>query len=168
MLRVVREEEPPKPSTQTEHRRRLPSVAANRGTEPAKLTELMRGELDWIVMKALEKDRTRRYETANGSRMDLQRYLSDEPVQAGPPSATYRLRKFLRRNRGPVVVVIFILLMVLVGLTISNLLVRQEQKRTQEANAQLQSANRRVTANLGVALQTLDEIYLKVARAAAA
>ena len=67
--------------------------------EPAKLTKLVRGELDWIVMKALEKDRTRRYETANGFAMDVQRYLADEPVLACPPSAGYRLRKFARRNR---------------------------------------------------------------------
>ena len=79
---------------------RLPSLAANRGTEPAKLTKLVRGELDWIVMKALEKDRNRRYETANGFAMDVQRYLADEPVQACPPSAGYRLRKFARRNKG--------------------------------------------------------------------
>ena len=71
-----------------EHRRRqLPSIAANRGMEPAKLTKLVRGELDWIVMKALEKDRNRRYETANGFATDVQRYLADEPVQACPPSA---------------------------------------------------------------------------------
>ena len=62
----------------------------------------MQGELDWIVMKCLEKERARRYETANGLAMELQRYLADEPVLAGPPSAGYRLRKFVRRNKGPV------------------------------------------------------------------
>jgi hypothetical protein len=67
--------------------------------EPAKLTRLLRGELDWIVMKALEKDRNRRYETANGLALDLQRYLADEPVAAGPPSAGYKLRKFTRKHR---------------------------------------------------------------------
>src|SRR5262249_50680864 len=95
-------EEPPRPSTRlSESKDALPSVAAQRQTEPAKLTKLVRGELDWIVMKALEKDRNRRYETANGLAMDVQRYLADEPVQACPPSAGYRLRKFTRRNRGP-------------------------------------------------------------------
>src|SRR5205814_3178545 len=78
----------------------LPSVAANRGTEPKKLSGLVRGELDWIVMKCLEKDRNRRYETANGFAADVQRYLHDEPVQACPPSAWYRFRKFARRNKG--------------------------------------------------------------------
>src|SRR5262249_12017933 len=77
----------------------LPTLAANRGTEPAKLTKLVRGELDWIVMKALEKDRSRRYETASAFAADVQRYLADEPVQACPPSAWYRLRKFVRRNK---------------------------------------------------------------------
>ena len=101
MLRVIREQEPSKPSTKLSTAEGLPTLAANRGTEPAKLTKLVRGELDWIVMKALEKDRNRRYETANGFAMDVQRYLADEPVQACPPSAGYRLRKFLQRHKGP-------------------------------------------------------------------
>jgi eukaryotic-like serine/threonine-protein kinase len=103
MLRIIREEEPPKPSTRlSESKGSLPSISAQRQTEPAKLTKLVRGELDWIVMKALDKDRNRRYETANGFAMDVQRYLADEPVQACPPSASYRLRKFVRRNKRPV------------------------------------------------------------------
>src|SRR5262249_25258859 len=93
------EEEPPKPSTRLSSTEELLSVAAQRRTEPAKLTSLVRGELDWIVMKALEKDRNRRYETANGLAMDVGRYLADEPVLACPPSAGYRLRKFARRHR---------------------------------------------------------------------
>jgi serine/threonine protein kinase len=96
MLRVIREQEPSKPSTAEG----LPTLAANRGTEPTKLTKLVHGELDWIVMKALEKDRSRRYETANGLAMDVQRYLADEPVLACPPSAGYRLRKYARKQRG--------------------------------------------------------------------
>ena len=85
MLRVIREEEPPKPSTRLSTTDELPSIAANRGLEPQKLSWLVRGELDWIVMKALEKDRNRRYETANGLAMDIQRYLGDEPVEARRP-----------------------------------------------------------------------------------
>src|SRR5262249_7215711 len=99
VLRVIREEEPPKPSTRLSSTDELPSISAQRHTEPAKLTKLVRGELDWIVMKALEKDRNRRYETANGFAMDVQRYLADEQVLACPPSAGYRLRKFVRRNK---------------------------------------------------------------------
>ncbi len=99
VLRIIREEEPPRPSTRLSTTEQLPSIAANRGLEPKKLSGLVRGELDWIVMKALDKDRNRRYETANGFAMDVQRYLADEPVQACPPSAWYRLRKFARRNK---------------------------------------------------------------------
>ena len=99
VLRLIREEEPPKPSTRLSTTDEMPSVAANRGLEPKKLSGLVRGELDWIVMKALDKDRNRRYETANGFARDIQRYLDDEPVQACPPSTRYRLRKFARRNK---------------------------------------------------------------------
>ena len=99
MMRIIREEEPPKPSTRLSTIDTLPSVAANRKIEPKKLSALVRGELDWIVMKALEKDRARRYETATGFANDIQRYLNDEAVVACPPSRTYRFRKFARRNK---------------------------------------------------------------------
>src|SRR5207253_11457564 len=115
MLRVIREQEPSKPSTKLSTAEGLPTLAANRGTEPAKLTKLVRGELDWIVMKALEKDRSRRYETANGFAADVQRYLADEPVQACPPSAWYRFRQFARRNRGPVLAAGLVLLALVGG-----------------------------------------------------
>ncbi len=104
VLRLIREEEPPRPSTRLSTTDEMPSVAANRGLEPKKLSGVVRGELDWIVMKALEKDRNRRYETANGFAMDVQRYLADEPVQACPPSAWYRFSKMARRNKGKLVV----------------------------------------------------------------
>jgi serine/threonine protein kinase/tetratricopeptide (TPR) repeat protein len=116
MLRVIREQEPSKPSTKLSTAEGLPTLAANRGTEPAKLTKLVRGELDWIVMKALEKDRNRRYETANGFAMDVQRYLADEAVLACPPSAGYRFKKFMRRNKGPVIAVSVILLCLVAGI----------------------------------------------------
>src|SRR5207249_4167865 len=87
MLRLIREQEPSKPSTKLSTAKGLPTLAANRGMEPAKLARLVRGELDWIVMKALEKDRNRRYETPSALAQDLERYLQDEPVQACPPSA---------------------------------------------------------------------------------
>jgi eukaryotic-like serine/threonine-protein kinase len=93
VLRVIREEEPPRPSTRLSTTLELPNIAAVRGVEPAKLSRLVRGELDWIAMKALEKDRNRRYGTAHGLAQDIERYLADEPVQACPPSAAYRLRK---------------------------------------------------------------------------
>jgi predicted outer membrane repeat protein len=100
MLRLIREEEPPRPSTRlAESKDTLASISAQRHMEPAKLTNLVRGELDWIVMKALEKDRNRRYETASAFAADVQRYLHDEAVLACPPSAWYRCRKFARRHK---------------------------------------------------------------------
>jgi serine/threonine protein kinase/Flp pilus assembly protein TadD len=100
ILRIIREEQPPRPSTRLSTTAELPSIAANRGLEPQKLSSLMRGELDWVVMKCLEKDRNRRYETANGLARDIERYLHDEPVLARPASVAYRFRKFARRNKG--------------------------------------------------------------------
>ena len=100
MLRIIREVEPPKPSTKVSTAKNLPTVAAARKLEPKKLAALMRGDLDWIVMKCLEKERSRRYETANGLAMDLRRYLHGDPVEAGPPSAWYRSRKFARKHAG--------------------------------------------------------------------
>jgi serine/threonine protein kinase/tetratricopeptide (TPR) repeat protein len=100
LQRIIREVEPPRPSTRLSSMKdTIASVAARRHTEPARLARLLRGDLDWIVMKALEKDRTRRYETANGFAMDVQRHLRGEPVMAAPPSALYRVRKSLRRHR---------------------------------------------------------------------
>src|SRR5262249_22237343 len=110
----------------------LPTLAANRGTEPAELTNLVRGELDWIVMKALEKDRNRRYETASAFAADVQRYLHDEPVLACPPSAWYRFRKFARRNKGALTTTSVVGLAVVV-LATSVVLIAREQQATQIA-----------------------------------
>jgi serine/threonine protein kinase len=99
MLRMIREVEPPRPSTKLSLSEELPSLATKRKLEPAKLSRMMRGDLDWIVMKCLEKERDRRYETANGFAADIQRHLAGEAVQAVPPSALYRLRRFARKNR---------------------------------------------------------------------
>ena len=117
--RMIREEEPPKPSTRLSTSDSIASIAAQRHIEPAKLSKLMRGDLDWITMKALEKDRTRRYETANGLARDIQRYLSDEPVEACPPSATYRLRKFARKNRAALTTAAAIALLLVAGVAVS-------------------------------------------------
>src|SRR5262245_29762905 len=119
MLRVIREQEPTKPSTKLGTAEGLPTLAANRGTEPAKLTKLMRGELDWIVMKALEKDRNRRYETANGLARDVQRYLADEQVLACPPSVGYRFRKFSRRHKASIVTVAAVAVALIAGIMIA-------------------------------------------------
>jgi serine/threonine protein kinase/tetratricopeptide (TPR) repeat protein len=117
-IRIVREEEPSKPSTRLSSDLALVTLAALRQTEPKRLVALMRGELDCIVMKALEKDRSRRYETANGLARDIQHFLADEPVEAQPPSMGYKMGKFLRKNKVPVAsasAVLFMLLLCLIG-----------------------------------------------------
>ncbi len=100
MRRIIREEEPPRPSTRVSTLGPAAiTLSTQRKSDPKRLSQLFRGELDWIVMKCLEKDRNRRYETANALARDLEHYLHDEAVDACPPSAAYRLRKFLRRNK---------------------------------------------------------------------
>jgi tetratricopeptide (TPR) repeat protein/serine/threonine protein kinase len=144
MLRIIREEEPPRPSTRLSTTDQLASIAANRGLEPKKLSGLVRGDLDWIVMKCLEKDRNRRYETANGLAMELQRYLADEPVVACPPSAIYRFRKFARRNKGAITTAILLVTILLAGVVVSTwFAIRAEQQR-QEAEANFQKARQAV------------------------
>ena len=120
MLRIIREEEPPKPSTRlSDSKDSLPSISAQRQMEPAKLTKLVRRELDWIVMKALDKDRNRRYETASTLAADVQRYLRDEPVQACPPTVGYRLKKLVRRHHGKVAAAGVFLMLLLAGTVVS-------------------------------------------------
>jgi serine/threonine protein kinase len=134
MLRMIREEEPPRPSTRlSASGDRLPMISAQRKTEPAKLAKLVRGELDWIVMKALEKDRNRRYETANSFALEAQRYLAGEPVLAAPASRWYRLRKFVRRHRGPVAAAGLVLLTLIGGITGTTLGFLQAERNAKQA-----------------------------------
>jgi eukaryotic-like serine/threonine-protein kinase len=150
MLRVIREQEPARPSAKLSTAEGLPALATNRGTEPSKLARLVRGELDWIVMKCLEKDRHRRYDTANGLAADLERYLADEPVSACPPSSWYRLRKFGRRNKGPVLAASLILFVLVAGVigTTGGLIVAgrawqaEAKQRVQAEQAQTREAVR--------------------------
>ena len=102
VLRIVRDEEPPRPSQRLSTSHLRASIAAVRGSEPAQLSQLMKGEIDWIVMKALEKDRTRRYDTATALAKDVQRYLNGDAVEACPPTLGYRVRKAYRRNKAAV------------------------------------------------------------------
>ena len=103
MLKLIREQDAPTPSSRLSTSESKPSIAANRQMEPQKLGRFIKGELDWIVMKALSKERDRRYETATGFARDVERFLNNEAVAAGPPSTSYRLRKFVKRNRGQVI-----------------------------------------------------------------
>jgi tetratricopeptide (TPR) repeat protein len=134
MLRVLKEDEPSKPSTRLSTEDAAPSLAALRQTEPKKLAALLRGELDWVVMKCLEKQRDRRYETASGLARDVQRYLANEVVEARPPSAGYRLGKFLRRNRGPVAAAGLVALALVGGVVGTTLgMVQADRARAAEA-----------------------------------
>jgi serine/threonine protein kinase/Tfp pilus assembly protein PilF len=139
VLRTIREEEPPRPSTRlSESQDRLVAISAQRQMEPAQLRKLVCGELDWIVMKALEKDRTRRYQTANGLARDLERYLVDEPVEACPPSAAYRLRKLARKHRRLLAAggaFLGLLLLAVIGLVIGLVVLNREQQNTRTALA---------------------------------
>jgi serine/threonine protein kinase len=116
LLRIIREDDTVRPSDRLSTVDELASISAQRHTEPAKLTRLMRGEVDWIVMKALEKDRNRRYETASAFAADVGHYLSDELVLACPPSRWYQVRKFVRRNKEPVLAAAIFLLLLLAGI----------------------------------------------------
>jgi serine/threonine protein kinase/tetratricopeptide (TPR) repeat protein len=120
MRRIIRDEEPPRPSTRISTMgQAATTISTQRRSDPRRLSRLFHGELDWMVMKALEKDRNRRYETASAFAADVQRYLHDEPVVACPPTAWYRLRKFVRRNKGTVTVAAAMVALVLAGTGVS-------------------------------------------------
>jgi tetratricopeptide (TPR) repeat protein len=145
MQRIIKEVDPPAPSTRLSTLEALPSVAVQRGTEPRKLSVSIRGELDWIVMKALEKDRARRYESASALAADIRHHLADEPVSAGPPSRVYRLRKFVRRHRIGVfgsALIVLLLIAGITGTTIGLLEARKQRDaaRRQEEQAKQQAA----------------------------
>jgi serine/threonine protein kinase/tetratricopeptide (TPR) repeat protein len=151
-LRRIREEEPPPPSSRLTTTSGLPAIAANRGLEPKQLTALVRGELDWIVMKALDKDRSRRYETANGLARDVERYLRDEPVHAGPASAGYRLRKWLHKYRAAALLAAAFVGLLVAGVVVSTWLA----VRATDAEALAQANEQRAVANAAQALAERD------------
>jgi WD40 repeat protein/tetratricopeptide (TPR) repeat protein len=158
MLRLIKEVDPPRPSTRLSGSGTLPSVAAVRQTEPKKLIALVRGELDWIIMKCLEKDRNRRYATANGLARDIQRYLSGEAVEACPPSTAYRLRKFVGKYRSVLATAgAFVLLLVAAALasswqafraTKAESEARQSELRAGQAQAAAQDERQQAVTNL--------------------
>ncbi|MHC4070924.1 MAG: WD40 domain-containing protein [Planctomycetota bacterium] len=148
MLKTIRETEPPKPSTRLNTLGDvLTEVAKHRHAEPSELCKIITGDLDWIVLKTLEKERTRRYETANELVADIQRHLGDEPVIAGPPSTTYRVGKFVRRNRALVTAIAAVLVVLVVGIVVSTIFAigqsraraRAEQAREKEAIARAEA-----------------------------
>ncbi len=145
-LRIIRDEEPPRPSTRLASSAALPSIAARRRAESARLNRLVRGELDWIVMKALEKDRNRRYETASALADDVTHYLADEPVTAAAPTRLYRASKFVRRNKLTVIAIAAVLAGLITGIIGTTIgLVSQSRQRAiaerERAEAQLNMAS---------------------------
>jgi serine/threonine protein kinase/Tfp pilus assembly protein PilF len=167
ILRMIKEDEPPKPSTRlSDSGEALASISAQRHMEPAKLTKLVKGELDWIVMKTLEKDRNRRYETANGFAMDVQRYLANEAVLACPPTMGYRLRKFARRNKRPVLAATVVVLALVGGIigTARGLI----RARIAEADASREAVEKtealtEAKTNLEDAMAAVDQLLTRLA-----
>jgi WD40 repeat protein len=140
VLRLVREEDPPKPSTRLSTADGLPAIAANRGLEPRKLSGQVRGELDWIVMRALEKDRNRRYESANGLADDVVHFLNDEPVRACPASTGYRVRRFCRRNKRLLATATVLVISLVLGISLSAWQAVRATHAERLAQTRLQSA----------------------------
>jgi serine/threonine protein kinase/tetratricopeptide (TPR) repeat protein len=149
VLRQIREEEPPRPSTRlADAALPLADLATRRRTQPAALQKEVRGELDWIVMKCLEKDRGRRYETASSLARDLEHYLQDEPVEAGPPSRWYRLHKALRKHRAAVLTAAAFVGLLLAGVVVSS----WQALRATDAESQALQHEQQARANEGRAL----------------
>ncbi|MDF1838592.1 MAG: serine/threonine-protein kinase, partial [Planctomycetota bacterium] len=154
VLRIIREVDPPRPSTRLSASEALPSVAAQRSLDPNQLRRRVSGDLDWVVMRALEKERDARYGSASGLAADIVRHLADEPVSAGPPSTSYRLRKFVKRNRATVIafsVVGVALLLGVIGTSFGLVWALDERDRADEqariaSAAQLAEAEQRVAA----------------------
>jgi WD40 repeat protein len=139
ILRIIREEDPAKPSTRISTLgQAATAMSAKRKSDPGRLAQLCRGELDWIVMKALEKDRNRRYESASAFAADVQRYLHDEAVQACPPSAGYRFRKFARRNKTAAVMASLLFGMLVVGIAVLGVSYAQVRDALQEKTRALE------------------------------
>jgi serine/threonine protein kinase/Flp pilus assembly protein TadD len=160
MRRIICEEEPPRPSARISTLGQAARTISMHGHgQSRRLSQLVRGELDWIVMKCLEKDRNRRYETANGLALDVQRYLRDEPVQACPPSAWYRLGKFSRRNKRPLITLAVVVMALMAG-TLASL---GQARRATQAQALAQERLEISEANLLLARQAVDEMYTQVA-----
>jgi serine/threonine protein kinase/tetratricopeptide (TPR) repeat protein len=166
--RIIREEEPPKPSTRISTLgQAATTISTHRQCDPIRLRQLIRGELDWIVMKCLEKDRNRRYETANALAMDVQRYLNDEPVQACPPSARYRLGKFARRYRAFLrAAAAFVVLLVLAAAVSIWQAVRATlaERRALEEQKQALRERDRAEASFHMARDAVDQLFTQVSQ----
>jgi serine/threonine protein kinase/WD40 repeat protein len=159
MRKTIREKEPVRPSTKlaTLKNDELTTTAKRRASEAPKLIHLLKGDLDWIVMKCLEKERGRRYETASGLAVDIERYLNHEPVVARPPSQWYSLQKMARRNRTALIagaLIVLTLLIAVVALTISNVRIRDERTQKETALQKMQKSEQEAKVQLFVSLKS--------------
>ena len=168
ITRIIREEEPPTPSTRVSMLgKALAGVAKHRNVEPSALGRLMRGDLDWMVMQALEKDRTRRYETPNALAADIERHLRNEPVMASPPSAAYKLVKFFRRNQTGVIAGSLVAAALIAGLALATLgfvQARRQRDAAEEARAQAvaeATRSQEIIKNLQETLRAVDPERVK-------
>ena len=162
MRKTIREVEPPRPSTRlsTLAAADITTIAKKRGTEPSRLSALVRGDLDWIVMKCLEKDRTRRYETANGLAVEVQRYLDNEPVAARPPSTAYRFQKAFRRHKLVFMAgaaVFAVLILGVIGTTVGFLRSERQRRAAETAQHLAQENFDQARAAVGDLLAVSDE-----------
>jgi WD40 repeat protein len=168
MLRIIREEEPCKPSTRISTSDTLPTIAANRQIEPARLSKFVSGDLDWIVMKALAKDRGRRYESASTLAADVERYLHGEPVEACPPSAVYRARKLARRYQGALASAVVVAVALLIGIVLTTWQALRATDAEQVAQTRFE-AERVARGQADKAQQqAIDNLYHSLAREARA
>jgi len=160
MRRIIREEEPPKPSTRLSTLgATATSISERRRSDPRRLSQLFRGELDWIVMKALEKDRNRRYETAGAFAADVGRHLGDEPVEARPATTLYRAWKLLKQNRRTVIAVTAFMLALLTGTAVSI----RSAVEADEARGDAEEQRQRATANYDKARELISRVLAQLA-----
>lgn len=165
MRRVILESDPPRPSVKLSSSNSLPAIAANRRSVPEKLTGLVRGDLDWIVMKALEKDPRRRYETASSLSGDIDRYLANEPIEARPPGSAYIMSKFIRRHRGAVIsasIILFVLVAGLIGSGLGWNRALQEQERAKQSEARALENEALAREQSELALKSLESVIVDI------
>src|SRR5262249_7874832 len=165
MRRMIREDEPPRPSARvsTLQPEMLSTTSQRRSTDPRRISATLHGELDWIVMKSLEKDRGRRYESASAFATDVQRYLDDEPILAGPPSTMYKLHKFARKHRAVLATAVAIAASLILGTTASAWQAVRATTAEAQANANEQKAvanEQKAVANAAAAQEKRDEVQV--------
>lgn len=166
LLDRIREEEAERPSSRVSHSAEgVKAVSSVYGVESRKLSSILKGDLDWVVMKAIDKDRDRRYESASALSDDIRRFIEEDPVEACPPSASYRLRKTLRKHKAAVLVAASMVLLLVLGITGTTIglfnAMAAERRATQLADSE-RAERRRAEANLETAVDSVNAFFLEV------